>query len=81
MTYSLLRKKPPNSMKGMTTGGPIDSAMDTLLEMHEIRYPAERRRIESERLAGQWAAARRARRATKGGSAAGATQKTMQEKV
>ncbi len=40
VAYSLFKKKPPNSMKGMTTGGPMDSAMDTLLEMQEIRYPA-----------------------------------------
>ena len=39
-THSLLRKKPPNIMTGMTMGGPIANAMATLLAMHEIIYPA-----------------------------------------
>lgn len=31
--------KPPNIKKGIIKGGPIDSAIDTVLQAHETRYP------------------------------------------
>jgi hypothetical protein len=36
-TYPVLRKKPPKRRNGITTGGPMDSAMFTLLLMEEIK--------------------------------------------
>ena len=42
-TYSLLRKKPPNSMNGMTIGGPMVRAVAMLSDMHEMKYPVRRK--------------------------------------
>jgi hypothetical protein len=36
-TYPVLRKKPPNRRNGIIMGGPMDSAMFTLLLMQEIK--------------------------------------------
>jgi hypothetical protein len=39
----VLRKKPPKRRNGITTGGPMDSAMFTLLLMEEIKYPENKK--------------------------------------
>lgn len=35
----MLRKNPPKRRKGIMRGGPMDNAIDTLLEMHDTMYP------------------------------------------
>lgn len=37
----MLRKKPPNNINGIITGGPIDNAIETPELMQEIKYPVE----------------------------------------